>query len=140
MKSSNVFIPRFAIAEGTLIFFTGAVLYFAIEMIWRGYSHISMPLLGGLCFLSLYFIGSLFPNMPMLLYCILGGAVISLLELGTGAFLNLGLGLDIWDYSSLPLNYKGQVCLLFSFFWCLLCMPANVLARFMRTKIFGYPE
>lgn len=140
MKRIDIVSLNFYVSETALVFFTGGVLYFAIEMLWRGHSHISMALLGGTCFLCLYLIGRAFPNMPMLLYCILGGVVISLLELGAGELLNTGLGLDIWDYSSLPLNYRGQVCLLFSFFWCLLSMPAGILARIMRTRIFGYPE
>ena len=140
MKRINILSVRFALEETVLVFVTGAVLYFAIETVWRGYSHISMALLGGLCFLSLYLLGRFFPNMPMLLYCILGGVVISLLELGAGEIINLRLGLDVWDYSSLPLNFRGQICVLFSFFWCLLCMPANVLARFMRTRIFECSE
>ncbi|MBQ8207902.1 MAG: hypothetical protein IJZ89_04115 [Clostridia bacterium] len=123
-----------------LIFLTGAVLYYSIEVLWRGYSHAAMAVLGGLCFLGLYLMGRFFPSMPLLIYCILGGLIISTLELGTGELLNNLLGLDIWDYSDMPLNFRGQICLLFSFFWCLISLPANFLSKIMRTKIFGYEE
>ena len=127
-------------AEFLLIFFTGAVIYYSIEVIWRGYSHIAMALLGGICFLLLYLIGRFFPKIPTLFYCILGGSIITLMELVTGEILNNALGLDIWDYSSVPLNFRGQICLLFSFFWCLISLPANWLSKIMRTKIFGYSD
>lgn len=127
-----------ALAELWLIFFTGAVLYYSIELLWRGYSHGAMAVLGGLCFLALYLMGKIFPGMPLLLYCILGGIIISALELGSGELLNNVLGLEIWDYSNMPLNFRGQVCLLFSFFWCLISLPAFFLAKLMRKRIFGY--
>ncbi|MEE0969206.1 MAG: hypothetical protein U0M06_07560 [Clostridia bacterium] len=127
-------------AEFSLVFLTGAVLYYGIEIAWRGYSHIAMAILGGLCFLSLYMMGRLAPGMPLFLYCVLGGMIISLLEFCAGELLNGVLGLGIWDYSSLPLNFRGQVCLLFSFFWCLICMPAHFIASFFRRRIFGLPR
>jgi uncharacterized membrane protein len=126
--------------ELALVFFTGGVLYYTVEVLWRGWSHIAMAVLGGLCFICLYFMGRLFPRIPLLLYCILGGVIVSLLELGAGELLNNVLGLGIWDYSSLPLNFRGQVCLLFSFFWCLISLPSFFLSKLMRTMIFGCKE
>ncbi len=124
-------------SELALVFLFGAVFYYGIEVLWRGYSHFSMSLLGGLCFLSLYLMGKALPDMPLLLYCILGGLIISTLEFFAGEILNNCMKLEIWDYSSLPLNFRGQICALFSLFWCLLCMPANWVSKLMRCKIFG---
>ena len=126
------------LAEAGLIFFTGAVIYYSIELLWRGYSHFAMAILGGICFSLLYLLGRSFPKIPPLLYCILGGIIISLMELGTGELLNNLLGLEVWDYSDMPLNFRGQICLLFSFFWCLLSLPAFAISKLFRTKIFGY--
>ncbi len=134
------FLNASLIAEFGLIFFTGSVLYYSIEVIWRGYSHLAMALLGGVCFSFLYCMERRFPEMPLLLFCILGGIVITLLEFITGELLNNFLGLDIWDYSSLPLNFRGQICLLFSFFWCLLSYPVFFLSKLMRRKIFGFAK
>ena len=138
MDKNKLISAQSSLAELSLVFTTGAVIYYAIELAWRGYSHSAMSLLGGCCFLSLYLLGRTFPQMPLFVYCLLGGIIISGLELATGELLNIRLGLDIWDYSDLPLNFRGQICLLFSFFWCLISMPANLLARLMRKKIFGY--
>ncbi len=127
----------YSLSELLLVFFTGGVLYYGIEILWRGYSHLAMGLLGGLCFTALYFMAKHLPYMPLLLYCILGGLIISLLEYLAGEFFNTYMGLGIWDYSDIPLNFRGQVCLLFSFFWCLLSLPANFIAKFFAKKIFG---
>ena len=138
MKSKKISALCGTLSELFLPLLFGAVTYCTIEILWRGHSHPSMALVGGICFLLLYLMGRTFPNMPLLIYCILGAMIISATELAAGEILNVRLGLNIWDYSELPLNFRGQICLLFSFFWSLLCLPASVAAKFMRTRIFGY--
>ena len=39
-----------AFGKGILLFLVGGLIYFWLEVLWRGYSHWSMFLLGGLCF------------------------------------------------------------------------------------------
>lgn len=54
---------------------------------------------------------------PLLLA--LGGALAATAaEFGMGVFYEKVLKVQFWDYSHLPLNIGGQVCLLFSVFWC----------------------
>ena len=46
----------------------GGGTYFAIEMIWRGYSHWTMAALGGICFVLIGGINEFFPwEMPLAL-------------------------------------------------------------------------
>ena len=47
-------------------------------------------------------------------------------ELAAGLVLNIWLGLDIWDYSALPCNLMGQICVRFTALWCLLAGPVIV--------------
>ena len=138
MKSDLFFSEGSRPAEYSLVFATGGVLYYAIEMLWRGHSHFFMALLGGACFTFLYFLAGAFPHMSITLYCIIGGLAITLAELAAGELLNNLLGLDIWNYSNVPLNFRGQICLLFSFLWCLICLPSFFLAGQIRRRIFGY--
>lgn len=42
----------------------------------------------------------------------------TLAEYGMGLFYEKALGVAFWDYSHLPLNLGGKVCLLFSLMWC----------------------
>ena len=69
----------------------------------------------------------------------LGGAlIITLVELICGCIVNLKLGLDVWDYSHIPLNLFGQICLPFTLLWFLLCFPiciaCNIFCRGKRAQ------
>lgn len=115
------------------MFAFGAVGYPLLELLWRGESHILMALAGGICFLAIYAI-SLLPKrkVPLILKCLLGALVITAVELAIGLIANLHFGMDIWDYSHLPLNFKGQICLLFSGVWFLICIPMTLLCGLLR--------
>lgn len=39
----------------------GGLVYILIELIWRGHTHISMFILGGICFVAIGFINEVFP-------------------------------------------------------------------------------
>ena len=138
IKTEREKIVLFYLSEIGMITFCGGCIYYSVEMLWRGRSHFSMALVGGICFLLLYLLGKALPRLPALPYCILGGIIITSVELCSGELLNNLLGLGIWDYSDIPLNFRGQICLLFSFFWCLLSLPAFHLVKLVRKKIFGY--
>ncbi|MBE6955173.1 MAG: hypothetical protein E7449_04595 [Ruminococcaceae bacterium] len=108
----------------TLILLGGA-LYVGLEYLWRGRSHISMFLLGGLCF---FLVGWLNEVSPLGLFwqSLLGAGIITILEFSCGMLVNVALGLNVWDYQDLPLNFKGQVCLPYFLLW----IPVSVLAIF----------
>lgn len=46
-----------------------------------------------------------------------GALFVTAMEFVVGIPLNLMLGLHIWDYSSLPFNLLGQICLPFTVLW-----------------------
>lgn len=52
-----------------------------------------------------------------LLLIICGGAAATLAEYLMGVFYERMLLVSFWDYSALPCNVKGKVCLLFSLIW-----------------------
>ncbi len=96
------------------LFLTGGTGYVGLELLWRGRSHGSMFLAGGVCFLLLGQINRL--RRPVLpLRCLMGAATITAVELVTGLVFNRNY--SVWDYRSLPLNLMGQVCLPFSLLW-----------------------
>jgi len=98
-----------------LFFLVGGLLYVALELCWRGRSHGSMFLLGGLCFWCLGIIGA--SRFSFLTQMFLGVTVIVCLELMAGIVLNRMLGLEVWDYSGLPYHFMGQICLNFTLLW-----------------------
>ena len=48
-----------------------------------------------------------------------GAAVLVVVEFVSGYIMNVLLGMDIWDYSGLPMNVLGQICLPFAALWFL---------------------
>ena len=117
----------------------GGCLYMLLELLWRGRSHWTMFLLGGLCFTLIGLLNEILPwEMPLLLQGVIGSVcIVTPLEFLTGCVVNLWLGWGVWDYSGLPLNFLGQVCLPFALLWVPVAMAAVVLDDWLRWKWFG---
>ena len=93
------------------LFDVGGLLYILIELIWRGRSHWTMFLLGGICFVFLGLINEVLPwQMPLWQQILIGAVGITTLEFLTGCIVNLALGWNVWDYSGMPGNLLGQIC------------------------------
>jgi len=122
------------IPNSVLIFATGAIGYVVLELLWRGFSHWSMALAGGTCFLLYYKLCEDAQNMPLFKKCFFGALLISCVELMFGTVVNVMLRLNVWDYSSLPLHFFGQICLPFFVLWFLLCIPLTGLCNLIRKK------
>ena len=105
------------ILRKSLLFFLGGGLYTALELLWRGRSHISMFLLGGSCFLVLGRLRRI--SLPKPVLAVLGAGVVTVLELLTGLLVNRQF--VVWDYRAVPMNFLGQICLPFSLMWVPVC-------------------
>ncbi len=120
-----------------VIFVAGGLTYGLLEIIWRGYTHISMFVVGGLC---LVIIGSIDEgkSSPCLLWqACLGSLTITAMEFTSGVIVNLVMKLDVWDYSMLPFNVMGQICLPYSILWLVLSIPAIYYEDILRHFLFG---
>lgn len=127
-----------AILKHAVLALCGGCVYFLIEMAWRGHSHWTMAVLGGVCFVLIGDINEFIPwNMPLILQGAIGSGIVTALELVTGIILNLWLGLGIWDYSNMPFNLLGQICLPFTLLWVALSIVAVVLDDWLRYWLFG---
>lgn len=117
----------------------GGCLYVLLELLWRGHSHWTMFLLGGACFVLIGLLNELLPwEMPLVLQGVIGSAaIVTPLEFATGCVVNLWLGWGVWDYSGLPCNLLGQVCLPFALLWVPVAMAAVVLDDWLRWRWFG---
>lgn len=58
-----------------------------------------------------------------------GALLATLAEWGMSHFYEKAAGAAFWDYSALPLNLDGRVCLLFSLSWGLLALPLVYLVQ-----------
>lgn len=107
------------------LFFTGGVIYPTLEILCRGRTDFSMALAGGACLCLIDRIcNERLRTMPLSVRCFAGSGVITAVEFGTGVIVNLILKLNVWDYSQMPMNILGQVCMPFSILWCLMTIPA----------------
>lgn len=104
-------------------FLFGALGYPMIEIFWRGYTHPTMALAGGTCAVALYRLNRALARGWLPLRMLASGAAITLIELLFGVVCNLWLGLAVWDYSRVPLQLMGQICLPYCLLWCLLSLP-----------------
>ena len=114
--------------EYCAIYTLGAFGYAGLELLFRGRTHWSMMLTGGLCLLLLYLI-AVRSHWTKPQQWIAGAAIITTLEFLVGIVVNLHFGWAVWDYSTLPLNLFGQICPLFSLLWFSLCIPGSALCR-----------
>jgi uncharacterized membrane protein len=113
-----------------ILFAIGGLAYVCIELIYRGYSDVSMFFVGGLCFV-------IFPwQMPLISQQFISMIVVTAIEFVSGVLLNLCWGWDVWDYSNMPYNLCGQICLLFSVIWFFLSLLGIFIDDFLRWILF----
>ena len=121
----------------------GLIIYMSLEILWRGYTHWTMGVLGGICFICLGLINELLSwKTPLVLQMLIGSTIITILEFITGCIVNLWLGWNVWDYSNLPLNLLGQICLPFSILWYFVSAIGIVIDDYIRYIYFDeeYPR
>ena len=126
------------ILKSITLWLWGGFIYYAIELAWRGFSHPAMFAVGGLCFLIIGNINNVFPwGMGLIWQSLLGGLIITAIEFLSGLILNVRFSLNIWDYSDMPYNFMGQICLPFSAAWVILAGVAICLDDYLRWRLFG---
>lgn len=125
----------YELIKSFVIFLAGGFIYGLIEIIYRGNTHPSMFVLGGLCLLWIGGAGRFFRvSVPMWLQVLLGGLFITLAEFSFGLIYNIWLGLKVWDYSKLPFNIMGQICPMFFFLWVAISLPAILIESLFRAS------
>lgn len=129
---------RIVIAEYSIIYTIGAMGYGLLETLWRGYTHWSMTVAGGLCLMLIYGINARYDHWGFFKKCMASAIAVTVVEFVIGCVVNLMLGWHVWDYSSMPFSLMGQVCLGFCGLWFLLCIPLLTFSALLQKKLFGY--
>lgn len=115
----------------------GGIIYAALEMICRGYTHWSMVILGGVCFVAVGAINEIIPwEMPLAVQMLCGCVIITALEFACGCIVNVWLGWGVWDYSAEWGNLLGQICPKFSVIWYFVSLVAILLDDYLRYWLF----
>lgn len=129
--------------EYLILFIFGGSIYFLTEIAFRGYSHYSMFILGGICMILIGLINEIYGwNLYIEFQVLIGLVCVLVLEFLSGCILNLWLKLNIWDYSNMPFNILGQICLPFAIIWIPLIILAIILDDYIRYLVFKeeYPR
>ena len=109
-----------------MLFSIGAVGYGLIEIIWRGYTHWSMLGAGGICFMFFGTLSEKLKKVGLFVKSLIGSGFITAIEFIFGVVFNIILKRNVWDYSKMPMNIGGQICMPYSCLWVLLslvCIP-----------------
>lgn len=114
----------------------GGAIYCIMELLWRGYTHWTMFILGGICFVALGLINEVIPwGMPLTIQMLIGCIIITTLEFITGCVVNLWLGWNVWNYTWHP-NLLGQISLYSSIGWIALSLVGIILDDYIRFWLF----
>ncbi len=125
--------------RSAILCYIGGMSYVLLELLWRGWSHPSMFLVGGICFVLIGEInGRLLQwNTPFVLQAVVCACAVTLVELVSGLLLNIRWQLQVWDYGALPFNFMGQICLPYFLLWIPLSAAAIFADDWLRHVLFG---
>ena len=116
----------------------GGSTYATTEVLYRGYSHWTMVILGSIVFILLGGLNKFIPwSLGFIQQVLIGTFIVTLLEFATGCIVNIWLGWHVWDYSNMDFNICGQVCPQFILAWIPLVVIAIVSDDLIRWKFFG---
>ena len=113
------------------IFIIFGLIYGLLEILWRGYTSLSMIIVGGICGLIVGLINEKF-NYSVLSQMVIGMVAVTVIEFVSGYVLNIKLGLGIWDYSNMKYNFMGQICPQFSMAWFFLSYAIIYIDDYIR--------
>ncbi len=113
-----------------ILFLVGYCAYIAIEISFRGISFTLMGILAGFAIIILDSLNNYFGwDFDLILQGMIGSVLITFCELILGEFIRVNEFLPVmWDYSNVPINYDGVICLPFSILWIAMSFVAIFLS------------
>lgn len=115
-----------------ILFGIGGITYMVIELLWRGCTHWTMMILGGLCFLAAGAVNRI-KRICLPVKMMICAVFITVLEFITGYIINIKLGMNVWSYNDMNYNVMGQICLTYTIMWFFLsagCIYADSYLRY----------
>lgn len=127
------------LSKNIILFTVGFCLYITMEVLFRGYSFPLMGVCAGLVVVLLDKINDYISwDIDILVQCILGMLMVTIMELIIGTiFLDTNLLPVMWDYSNLPLNFRGIICIPFMALWMILSFIAILVADSINYYVFN---
>ena len=128
------------VSEYLFLWAVGGCLYYSFELLFRGFSHWSMFVLGGVCFVFFQVQARMLRWQDPLWRQVLRCAVfVTALEFITGIIVNKWMDWHVWDYTGMPLQLFGQICVPFMLLFGALAglgiyLGGNILWKFFGEK------
>ena len=122
--------------EALFVFLLGAVLCFWLQLLLFTDPLWILAPAGGIGLYLVYRINRLYPRTSLGVRALLGACLLTLIQLFTGCIVNLGMGLSVWDYSTFPYQFLGQICLPISLLYFFLCFPLALICYLIRRHVF----
>lgn len=129
-------------AKSLTLYGAGFCAFITIEVLFRGYSYPVSGVMGGFAVIMLDGINDEMSwDLDLALQALIGGALITLMEAGVGILMLCAPGVPrMWDYSDIPFNIAGIICLPFSIAWVFLSVLAIFLADAINYYVFEETE
>ena len=125
------------VMEYIFLWMIGGTVYYSFEIIFRGFSHWSMFVLGGLCFLFFWLQGHWTKwEDPMWLQVARCTIFVIACEFITGIIVNKWMDWQVWDYSDQPFQVFGQICLPFATIFSGMCAMGILLSGKIMQVLF----
>lgn len=125
------------IIKKVILFLTGFCVYITIEVVFRGYSYPLMGIGAGIAMIILDEVNNKISwDIDLLLQGFIGSFFVTMFELVVGKFLEYTGQSLMWDYSNMPLNFDGVICLPFSLLWVLFSIIGIWIADAINYYIF----
>lgn len=116
--------------EMLFAFTWGFCIYPFMEIVWRGYTHVTMCFAGGICSCLMFYVIKNYDG-NIFLKSLICAVIITAVELVFGIVFNIIFKMNIWDYSHKPFNFMGQICSDYFFIWYFLSMLLNYVYKFI---------
>lgn len=127
-----------------LLWTWGGTVYFILEVIYKSLTgnpeaiSWTMLIVAVILSIPLERCGAELPwGMPLPLQAGLCSIIVVLTEFISGCIINIWLGMNVWDYSSLPGNVLGQICPQFAGLWFVLCLVFIPIFDWLRYFVTG---
>ena len=126
------------VVKSLVMFIAGFCAFITIEVLFRGYSYAMSGVMGGLAVIALDKINDEISwETDLAMQALIGGAFVTAMEFAVGAIAKYTNILpQMWDYTDVPFNLGGIICLPFTIAWTLLSVLAIFLADAINYYIF----
>ena len=126
--------------KNIVLFITGFCIYITSEVLFRGYSYPAMGICGGIAMIILNIINDRISwDLDLLIQTSIGACVITSMELIVGVICKLTNYPPMWDYTNMPLNFKGIICFPFFLVWVVMSLIGILIADAISYYVYDEP-